>query len=60
MPSRQPRPKLTIVAPRGSDAARAYWDQVYLDCVDEKRSDRRANNKLQAEERDYGNRIGRL
>lgn len=44
----------------GSDAAAAYWDQLYLDCVDEKRSDRRANDKLQAEERDYGKRMGRL
>lgn len=43
-----------------SDAAGTYWDQLYLDCVDEKRSDRRANNKLQAEEHDYRNGIGRL
>jgi hypothetical protein len=60
MPSRQSRPQLTMVAPRSGDSAGDYWDLPYLDCVDEKRSDRRANTKLQAEEHDYRNGIGRL
>ena len=44
----------------GSDAARAYWDQLYLDCIDGQRIDRRVRNELKVEEQDYGHGIGRL
>ncbi len=42
----------------GSDAASAYWDQLYLDCVDGQRSDGRVRQQMQAEEQDYGHGIG--
>ena len=44
----------------GSEAARAYWDQLYLDCVREGRSDKLPDSDLIVEEQDYGTGIGRL
>lgn len=44
----------------GSEAASTYWDQLYLDCVDEERSHRQVDGGLQAEEQDYRHGTGRL